>query len=50
MKCQSLFSGKSKKNIINLSTAEFTKKSGKDYQIAPDQMFLVCFFFSSGKC
>ena len=49
MKCQSLFSGKSKKNIINLSTAEFTKKSGKDYQIAPDQVFFLL-FFSSGKC
>ena len=26
MKCQNLFSGKSKKNIVNLSSAEFTHR------------------------
>ena len=29
MKCQSLFSGKNEKNIINLSSAEFAKREVK---------------------
>ena len=33
MKCQSLFSRKNKKNIINLSSAEFTKRVVKDYNV-----------------
>ena len=31
VKCQILFSGKNKKNIISLSSAELAKKSGKGF-------------------
>ena len=36
MKCQSLFSGKNEKNIINLSPAEFTQKVAKVIAIQTD--------------
>ena len=43
MKCQSLFSGKNKKNIINLSSAEFAQRVVKVKLIAISPMFLLTF-------
>ena len=44
MKCQILFSGKTKKNIINLSSAEMAQRVGK-VKYYPLSVVLFVFFF-----
>ena len=44
MKCQILFSGKNKKTIINLLSAEFAQNCNVPVTIAADT-FLIFFFF-----
>ena len=52
MKCQSLFSGKNKKNIISLSSAEFAhitvkfKRNFNEFNKLPHSQYNKIFFFS----
>ena len=47
MKCQILFSGKNKKNITNLSTAELAQivvKAKEPFKFAADDIFNIALF------
>ena len=49
MKCQILFSGKNKKNIINLLSAEFTHSTVSVKVLADDEVFIFFLFQKNGQ-